>query len=97
MFKNDLMIFDPSVLTYLLWESAFELSYTLIRIAVKSFYHTIRVLNEVFANPPLTAKMKLYLKNSRGLKRKMTMKKPKLSIVSINHYIRLVYRSALFL
>ena len=27
----------------------------------------------------------------------MTAKKPKLSIVSINHYTRLVYRSALFL
>ena len=27
----------------------------------------------------------------------MTAKKPKLSIVSTNHYVRLVYRSALFL
>ena len=69
----------------------------MIRIAVKSFYHTIRVLNEVFANPPLTAKMKLYLKTVVVLNGRMTMKKPKLSIVSINHYIRLVYRSALFL
>ena len=41
--------------------------------------------------------MERYLESPHEWSEKMSAKKPKLSIVSMNHYFRLVYRSALFL